>query len=279
MTEPRRSEWPLVLFTVGLQLSAGIAIVNAAGPWISSTPTQTVRFAAASIFPTVLTAMIVSVLHIGRPRATWRAFANFGHSRLSNEIVIGVGFAAVALLECMLWWMSGTSSEVLHLVTALAGAGAVISSARIYTIPSQPMWNSGWLPASFAGSTLLLGGVAANLSGGSQGRSRALSDLMAGGGAIVLLFSTVAMIRVIGRVARIRYAAPESVPFMQGRHWLSVWGVIVFGCLIPLIFVVAVRTRVISSATFAAGVLIVTLVGVTLGRALMYSRGTALSRF
>jgi anaerobic dimethyl sulfoxide reductase subunit C (anchor subunit) len=276
MTEPRAIEWPLVVFTVGLQLAAGIAIANAADRWISPDTAQAARIATVSIFPIVLVAMVMSVFHIGRPWATWRALANFGGSRLSNEIVICMVFAVLALLEGVLWSMNVGDSGVLHLVTALAGMGAVISSARIYTIPSQPVWNSNWVPGSFAGSTLLLGGVAANLFIGSQGKSRLLAELMIGGGAVVLLASTAAMVRVIGRVARARYAAPEAIPVLQARHWLMVSGLIVLGCLIPLIFVV-VHANINSS--IAGGVLILTLAGVTLGRALMYSRGTALSRF
>jgi anaerobic dimethyl sulfoxide reductase subunit C (anchor subunit) len=246
---------------------------------MSSVSTETTRIAAALIFPIVLTAMLMSLFHIGRPRATWRALANLGGSRLTNEIVICMVFAALALFECALWWMNMAASGVLQVATALAGIGAVVSSARIYTIPSQPAWNSNWVPGSFAGSALLLGGVAANVFIGSQEKSRLLAELMIGAGAVVLLASTAAMVRVISRVARARYAAPESVPIMQTRHWLMVGGVIVMGCLIPLISVVVAYSSVSSSVTFATGVLILTLAGVTIGRALMYSRGTALSRF
>src|SRR5512140_3654039 len=90
MTEPRAKEWPLVVFTVALQLAAGIALVCAAGKWDAFERPEPLRWLSLAIFAVVAVAITSSSFHLGRPFAGWRALANVRSSRPSAEVIICV---------------------------------------------------------------------------------------------------------------------------------------------------------------------------------------------
>jgi anaerobic dimethyl sulfoxide reductase subunit C (anchor subunit) len=272
MAEPKTREWPLIVFTVGLQLSAGIAILASLQQWHPETATS-VRPLAVSVFPVVLVAISGSLFHLGRPLAAWRALTNIRESSLSLEVAFAGLFAALSFVEGTFWLLTDGCPTLLGIGTAMAGALAVISSASIYLLPAQPLWNSRWVPISFIGSTLLLGGVAANILGGFS-----LLRLTIMAGAALLLVSTAGMVRDIRGISLHRYASPEAVPIMQVKHWLSACGVVVLGGIVPTLQI-AVANTALNRTVGATASFVLTLVGVALGRGLMLSRGIALSRF
>jgi DMSO reductase anchor subunit len=256
------------VFTVGLQLAAGIELSMALLLWGAGV-IRVPRCFAISVFPITASAIAVSLLHLGKPGAAWRAFTNVLHSKLSREIVTCSVFCCLALTQFIACLLRGIVSPALTLAIAGVGIAAVVASARIYTLPAQPLWNSGWVTASFIGSTLLLGGVVTTIADGGS-----LSSLMIATGAVVLLASCARMITEILRIHKRRYASPESPTILQTKHWLSVFGLIV-GTVVPILGVIVDQR----SGPVAIATAVIAVIGVVLGRALMYSRGIALARF
>ncbi len=269
MAEPKTREWPLIAFTVGLQLAAGLELSTVFALRRLAEPAAPLRTLAISVFPITLIAIAASLFHLGRPMSAWRAFTNLGQSGLSREVLICSAFGASAFAQFVLCHSYGILPPALALVTAILGIAAVIASARIYTVPAQPLWNSGWVTASFLGSTLLLGGIATKVLVGTYS-----SGIMVASGAVVLLASSIVMLTEILRIANRRYVNPGSLPIMETKHWLS-FGGLVLGTVLPAVGLIFKNGD--DSIAFATA--IIAIVGVALGRALMYSRGIALARF
>ena len=155
-------EWPLVLFTLATQLSCGLALAATVfDARLRAADAGPMRPLAVAIFPVAALGMLLSTAHLGRPLMAWRAAANLGQSRLSLEVIATLLFAILALAYSGLWWLGRTEARLaLGIATGAAGIAAVAASAAIYTVPAQPAWNSGWVPASFFGTAFLLGGLA-----------------------------------------------------------------------------------------------------------------------
>jgi DMSO reductase anchor subunit len=104
MIEGKSPEWPLVIFTVGLELCCGITIVTATQDLLGSASTGSVRWLGLSILPLTFAAILASTFHLGRPFSFWRAFINFCQSRLSTEIVLTTLFGALAFVHAPMWF-------------------------------------------------------------------------------------------------------------------------------------------------------------------------------
>jgi anaerobic dimethyl sulfoxide reductase subunit C (anchor subunit) len=269
MAEAKTREWPLIVFTVGLQLAAGIELSTVLSFWPGARTTVFLGTLAISVFPIIAVAIVASLFHLGKPQAAWRAFTNIGRSKLSREVVICSIFCVLAFAQFTACLAYSSAPQPLMLICTVAGIASVVASARIYIVPAQVLWNSGWVTSSFVGATLLLGGVVTNIVDGSY-----KSSLMIETGAVVFLASSVAMVGDILRISKRKYASPESVPMLQTKHWLGLCGLVV-GTVVPILGLAVNHT----SGRLAAATTIIAVVGVVLGRALMYSRGIALTRF
>jgi anaerobic dimethyl sulfoxide reductase subunit C (anchor subunit) len=154
-------EWPLVIFTVAIQSACGLALAATLFDVKARHDAALMRPLALAIFPLAALGALASVAHLGRPLAAWRAVLNLRRSPLSMEVVLTGMFVALALAYSGFWWSGRSDGRLaLGVVASLAGLAAVVSSALVYTVPAQPAWNSGWVPASFVGTALLLGGLA-----------------------------------------------------------------------------------------------------------------------
>jgi anaerobic dimethyl sulfoxide reductase subunit C len=155
------SEWSLIVFTLAIQLSGGLALAVTLSDRTAAPAEGFLRPLGIAIFPLAAFGLLVSLLHLGRPTSAWRSFLNLGSSRLSLEVLLTLLFVGAAFLYSYTWWAHRLESRfAIGLATSLLAAGAVASSAAIYLVPTQPVWNSAWVPLSFFGTTLLLGGCA-----------------------------------------------------------------------------------------------------------------------
>jgi len=162
VTELRQSkEWPLAIFTLALQLACGIAIATTVAAAYSPAQSVLRRTLGSAVFPLVALGLAVSLAHLGRPLSAWRALSNIGNSRLSLEVLLTSAFAVSSLAYSFLEWTSTTALRFpIGAITSILGIAAVIASAAIYRIPTRPIWDSGWVIASFAGSTVMVAGLA-----------------------------------------------------------------------------------------------------------------------
>lgn len=155
-------DWPLVVFTLAIQFSSGLALAaTLLDIKTRHAGAALIRPLGIAIFPLAALGALASAAHLGRPLAAWRSVLNLGRSPLSQEVALTAVFVALALGFSAFWWTGRTDGRVaLGIMTAAAGLAAVVSSALVYTTPAQPAWNSAWVPASFVGTALLLGGLA-----------------------------------------------------------------------------------------------------------------------
>ena len=203
---------------------------------------------------------------------------------MSAEIALITLFGILAFVYTLLWFGARSETRIaVGIAAAAAGALAVISSSRVYTIPTQPFWNSGWVPSSFLGATVLLAGIIATpfTSGTTPWHSLLIARAATVASAVILLASALWMLGRLSHIAREQQASPDVTPLLTATEWTRFLGFVLLAGLLPLVFT---STFALVNGGHAAVVLTLAvvslgLVGITLGRVLMYSFGTWLSRF
>jgi anaerobic dimethyl sulfoxide reductase subunit C (anchor subunit) len=204
-------EWSLVIFTIAIQLSWGLALT---ATWfdgkVRPSHGPVMRPVGLAIFPLAALGFIASLLHLGHPLSAWKSFLNLGSSRLSLEVLLTSLFALAAAVHSYSWWKGKTKHRFLMGVTvSVLGLTAVISSATIYLVPTQPAWNSGWVPLSFLGTALVLGGFASVTLVDLKGPSGFVRAFLTTGivGSVALFISAVWMLTSLSQVTNDDFAS------------------------------------------------------------------------
>lgn len=280
-------EWPLILFTLATQLSGGLALAATVFE-TKARPLDAVlmRPLAMAIFPVVALGLLLSMAHLGRPLMAWRAVVNLGQSRLSLEIVVTAVFALLALAYSGFWWMGRTEGRLLlGAATSVAGIAAVVAGAALYTVPAQPAWNSGWVPASFLGTAVLLGGLAPAVLISWRGNTGLLRVFLAAtmAGSLVLLMAALWMMANLSRRGYDPFTAARLAGLLQvltskNSLWLGSYLALV--SVLPVAVAVRLWPEKTVEITPGAGALLaVVLLGTVIGRAVMYWLGTCSEPF
>ncbi len=284
-------EWPLVVFTMSLQYSCGLAL--AATMWDCKAPSaelELLRPIGIAIFPIVAVGTIFSFLHLGQPLHAWKSLLNLAESRLSLEVLLTILFALSALVDSTLWVAGRTEFRLaIGMATSILGVTAIVSSASIYMLPTQAFWNSVWLPTSFLATTILLGAASASTFVISTGSGTMLKPWLALtiAGGMLSFFSVFWMLMRFSQLSRNRCVF-LSFPLAWRTRRLGSWflfGLYIFSaCVVPValaltLWPVANAGMDTSAFRFALPGMVVILSGATVGRTLMYSIGTTLSRF
>ncbi len=275
-------EWPLILFTLATQLACGLTL--AATVFESKArPADAVlmRPLALAIFPAAALGILLSIAHLGHPLMAWRSVVNLGQSRLSLEVILTAVFALLALAYSGFWWMGRTEGRiVLGAASSVVGIAAVTAGAALYTVPTQPAWNSGWVPASFLGTAVLLGGLAPAALISWRGNTGLLRLFLGAtlAGSLLLLIAALWMVANLSRRGYDAFTAARLAGLLQmltSRN--SLW----LGCYLALVSVlpaaVAVRLWPEEGAEitpFAGAMLAAVMLGTAIGRAMMYWLGT-----
>lgn len=284
-------EWPLVIFTMALQLTCGLALVTTMADLnASSAGVESMRRLGIAMFPVLAVGFVASLLHLGQCHSAWKTLLNLSHSRLSAEVLLTLLFALGALLDSV-FWLSGRAELrfALGVGTVILGVAAVISSAMVYMVATQPMWNSGWLLTSFVGTMLLVAGVFGTTcvpSVASDTLLRLFLGQMIVGG-VLSLISAFWMRNLFLRLSRGR-SIFIHLPLVPDRRnlgsWLSFGLYVLLTGILPLAFAIGMWPRgsgpiEVSALRFAPAGVVSIILGATLGRSLMYSTGIALSHF
>lgn len=140
-----KSEFPLVAFTLLVQMAAGMALFS----FFSGPLSLSVLVTFGSL---IGLAGLLSLLHLGAPRNAWRAAMHLKKSWLSREILMFGLFAASWLVALVMPGMG-------KLPLVLSGIGLVYSMAQVYRLRSIPAWDTNRTSLAFAVSTFLLGSL------------------------------------------------------------------------------------------------------------------------
>jgi len=181
-------EWPLMVFTLAMQLSAGIILIYdlfLLFPLYRTRVDLPARF--QWILMIALAAAIVGVgcsfLHLGNPLNAPKTLSNLSGSWLSREVISLLIFTGLLLVVTILHFRfpsAGRSMKWLVDLTVLAGLVMIYCMSRIYMIPGRPAWNSLFTPAGFYLSSIILGtGILLlfQINSGSWASQKALSIL------------------------------------------------------------------------------------------------------
>lgn len=195
-------------------------------------------------------------------------------------------FALLALAYSGFWWMGRTEGRlVLGAATSVAGLAAVVAGAVLYTVPTQPAWNSGWVPASFLGTAVLLGGLAPAVLISWRGNTGLLRVFLSAtvAGSLLLLIAALWMMTNLSRRTYDPYTATRLAGVLQ---WLTSRNSWWLGCYLALVSVLpaAVAVRLwpqerVEITPFAGAMLAAVVLGTAMGRAVMYWLGTRYEPF
>lgn len=267
-------EWPLAVFTVAVQFACGLAFAATILDWQARPSEEALtKSLALFVFPVIAVGLLASLLHLGRPLSAWRALTNAGQSRLSQEVLLVGAFALSALAYGAMWWNGVTGPRLAcGFSTVALGVVAVVATASVYRIPVQPVWHSVWMPVSFLGTALLLGGLSPLLLDGIQPPVFAAATV-AGSATVVL--SVVLMSREYFKACANSFDR-ERIEHMRTEEWVFTAVHLVSAGVVPAAILIA-RSQIqfpspgpdVSWIVYPAFALVVT--GVTLGRITMFA--------
>jgi anaerobic dimethyl sulfoxide reductase subunit C (anchor subunit) len=162
-------EWPLVVFTLTVQLAVGLHLALLATKSLPRAGAKAGSPGAEGRSPYLLVgalmaaAMAVSLLHLGAPTSAVHTLSNLEESWLSREILAILVFLGLWGVGYWLGRRPGAAPGMdwaLAWATALVGIVLIGVMARIYMIPARPLWDHGLTAAGFLLTTLLLGAAA-----------------------------------------------------------------------------------------------------------------------
>lgn len=163
------NEWPLLVFTLLAQLSVGLFITGevfhrpARRKYGIKTADHVNNISLPVISPLLLISLSVSFLHLGSPLNAIYALNNLASSWLSREILLEILFICFFSFYAFLHWRRISTVPVrgtIGLVTSVTGLFLVFSMAKLYMLPTVPVWNTLWTPISFFITTFLSGSLA-----------------------------------------------------------------------------------------------------------------------
>ncbi len=165
-------EWPLVAFTVLGQMAVGLFwlfhlpfLVRGRLPGTGWRASWLIILGVVVLLMALAAA--VSFFHLRHPVRARRALGNLRSSWLSREILFELVFTALVVIAA---WLGAFHSPGRGLQWALlAGAGLagglfLLSMAKLYMLPSVPVWKGSYTPLSFLSTTLALGAVSTELA-------------------------------------------------------------------------------------------------------------------
>jgi len=107
----------------------------------------------------MLAALLISLLHLGRPSNAIHALNNLKTSWISREIFAVTLFSASLLMLFIARWLGAgkTFMTVSFVLSGMAGVLLLITMVRLYMIPAVSTWNTWLTPMNFTLTTLISG--------------------------------------------------------------------------------------------------------------------------
>lgn len=280
-------EWPLVLFTLTVQLAVGLYLALLATKSLigvghsAESPIGEGPFLLVGVL--MAAALAVSLLHLGAPMSAIHTLSNLEESWLSREIL------AVLVFLCLwglAYWIGRRPRAAPRVARALAWATALVGilliwvMAMIYMVPARPLWDHWLTAAGFLLTTLLLGTVAGAAYLERPSKSVAETPGTASRTMPVLLAVglTASLAQIAATLTHPVTAQAMNAPggtFLAGLRLLLLLGG-TFLLAIPLVrssFPGGLASRAGEQRRWAAGALLLLGASEVVGRALFYAVG------
>ncbi len=160
------SDWPLILFTLLVQMSVGTFLFLGILHDVSFVKLEEKIFETLSnlllklIAVILMLAVIASLFHLGSPQKAINALNNLESSYLSKEIFSLLIFIMLGGIFILIYKKYSTKRLLMFfsaLITILFGFRTIHYMSSIYMLETVPVWNSLFTPLSFYLSVLLLG--------------------------------------------------------------------------------------------------------------------------
>ena len=152
---PEHGHYPLVSMLVLMQLSVGLytaAFIFQGSEWA--------RQLSLGAFLAMITGLICSLCHLGRPLGAWRAFLGVRQSWLSREIVVFGQFSLAASMYTFGGYFEFFPAGLVSFsgaATLLLGWLGTLCSVMIYADTKRPFWRLPVSAGKFFGSAIGLG--------------------------------------------------------------------------------------------------------------------------
>lgn len=160
------AEWPLVAFTVVIQMAAGLLILSELACLAGGGVAKRLLFRREVLcFLLGAVGMLISLGHLGNPFHSPFTILNAGTSWLSREILCTSFFVGTLAVLSFTRYRAAFAafSPIVAAVSCLAGLATIFVMARVYMIVTVPSWNTPATMLNFLGTALLLGSLAAGL--------------------------------------------------------------------------------------------------------------------
>jgi anaerobic dimethyl sulfoxide reductase subunit C (anchor subunit) len=161
--------WSLLVFTLLSQMSVGAFCVAEFLNFFHTKEfgTKSLHFfrlySRLLVLASVVMAGISAIFHLRKWENAYQAFNNFRNSWLSKEMVFFLLFMFCVALLALMTWRKIDRKHIQRVFVAsglFCGIALVYSMAKIYMLPTVPVWNAWTTPGLFFAATLLLGSLA-----------------------------------------------------------------------------------------------------------------------
>ncbi|CAH2605666.1 Dimethyl sulfoxide reductase (plasmid) [Rhodovastum atsumiense] len=157
-------DWPLVIFTLCLQASAGLAVLGLADCALLRGEARAARLPV--LLPMLggagllaIAGLAASFGHLGYPLNAPNAIRNLGSSWLSREILATSAYIGVVCLAFLATWRAGRVRLPWLTVAAVAGLAATWCMGEVYRSTSVAAWTTPATHLGFFGCLVVLGAV------------------------------------------------------------------------------------------------------------------------
>lgn len=220
---------------------------------------------------------LAALTHLSKPQRSNFSMANWQHSWLSREALLGILFGLIVLVITTRAWLTTEFMEMdrwLIVLGILTGFTLVYTISRLYMLRTVPVWNNPGTPLSFFLTSLILGlmTIVAGIGfASSYGLSRSSYLSIAGYKWIFYLIFLQLMVSLFSRLIIRTRAGTE----FEGSQFLGsdVWWLLVgrFGmAFLSLIILFIFRTLIITYPVWLLAMSFLIFTSEVLGRVLFY---------
>lgn len=276
---PEDPHWPLIVLTLLTQLSVGAVAGTVGATILANGRGGGFTGGAVAAFLAGALALAVSVLHLGRPTAAWKALRNLRRSWLSREVALFGAFAAASMGYAGASLL-GLSATAIGAVAVVVGVAGIYASGRLYLVPARPVWNSPRTLVAFFATAMATGPLLALLAVDRGALSPTAVKVLVGASAGGTVAQLVVYRQLVERVARRRereYRGTARLLFGRFRRPFLVRIAAAIVACVALAWVSVVPVTGAAGALGLAVALACTAAGELVGRYLFYVTVTPMS--